>query len=540
MSKAMAGLAAGGAVAGFAALAAGIGASVKAAASFEQSLNNVQAATGATAESMAAMRVEALAIGRDTSKSASDAVAAMGELTKSGVSVQDAVGGVARTVVQLSEATGSSVSNMATLLSDTLNVFQVGAGGAAAAADTLTKAAGASSISIDDMALSLSAGGLVAKNAGLDVTEFATAIGIMGNQGLKASDAGTSLKAMIAGLTPSTKEAKAAFQELGIQVFDAEGKFRAFPEILGSLEQAFSGLTEEQRAQKAELIFGSDGIRAFSALIPPLNAGLGGATEQWNKFGTAMQSAPSLAEQAAQRLKGFQGQIEILKGTLETIAIEIGSAFLPALTKMTATLGAELPGAFEKAKSSIEDLRAAFDDLAGGDLGEGLTGLGTKLKEAFADLGPSVTEGLSEIRTAFNEAFSGVLDEIGPTIDAIIDHVTRIVDAIRENWDQIQPIVEPIWDAIVDLVQLALDNISNAIQLVMNIIQGDWQGAWDNIKTITSNDWDAIGVIVQLGADAIPAILELSWSAFDAIVTGRVGWTTDGDSSGARRHPRTD
>ncbi len=341
---------------GVVALAAGIGGAVKVAADFQQSLANVGAATGATSEQMAAMRKEALSIGADTSKGAGEAVEAMGELTKSGISVQDVVGGVGRTVVQLSEATGSSVSSMATLMSDSLNVFKIDAADAGYAANILAQAAGASSIDINDMAQSLASGGLVAKNAGLSIDDFATAIGIMGNQGLKGSDAGTSLKSVIAGLTPTSKDAKKAFANLGIEVFDSAGKFKAFPDILASLSTAFSGLTEEQRASTAELLFGSDGIRAFNALVPDTSKGLADATTQFDSFQTAMAGAPSVAEQSKARLATLGGTIETLKGTLETIAITVGSAFLPIITSAVAWLGERLPGAFAAVQAKAAEV----------------------------------------------------------------------------------------------------------------------------------------------------------------------------------------
>ena len=78
---------------GVLALAGGFAASVSKAADFEQSLANVSSVTGATKDELAALRQEALNVGRDTSKSASESVTAFGELLKSGMSVQDVIGG---------------------------------------------------------------------------------------------------------------------------------------------------------------------------------------------------------------------------------------------------------------------------------------------------------------------------------------------------------------------------------------------------------------------------------------------------------------
>jgi TP901 family phage tail tape measure protein len=320
------------------ALTTAIAGTIGKAMEFQSTLAAIGASTNATKAQMAAMREEALRIGADTSKSASEAAAAMGELARSGISVEDVVGGVARTVVQLSEATGSSVSNMATLISDSLNVFKLGAGDAAGTADTLAKAANASSIDIDQMARSMSAGGLAAASAGLSVDEFATAVGLLGNAGLKASDAGTSLKAFISGLTPSSKEAKAAMDQLGFSAFDAAGKFLPFPQILQNLSAAFAGLTQEQRVTTAELLFGSDGIRAFTALMDAQTKSVMTGTTGWQDFQTQMSAANGVAEMSAARQETLAGKMDALSGSIETLGIKIGEQALPQLALLVDAL----------------------------------------------------------------------------------------------------------------------------------------------------------------------------------------------------------
>lgn len=429
--------------------AAGLAGAVKTAADFQQSLADVGAATGATEAQMKSMRAEALKIGADTSKSASEAVLAMSDLVKSGVSVEDTVGGVARTVVQLSEATGSSVSGMATLMSDSLNVFNLEASESANVANTLSRAAGASSIDINDMAQSLASGGLVAKNAGLSIDDFATSIAILGNQGLKGSDAGTSLKAVIAGLTPTTDKAKAAFQNLGIEVFDAQGNFKAFPDVLANLSQAFSGLTQEQRASTAELLFGSDGIRAFNALVPDTASGLQSATQQWENMTEAQRQQATVAEQSARRLATFKGQIEALKGTLETIAIEIGSAFLPGLTRMTTFLATNLPQAFAAAQAAFAAFRTM---LSGGGTGEMTNLLSTflppdmaaKVAAAMQAIVSAVQAAIPQIVAAFQNlgpialvALQGIMTAIQPLIPII----TTFGSLVAQHFGTIGPII---------------------------------------------------------------------------------------------------
>lgn len=297
------------------------------AADFEQALANTRAATGATATQMAKMRQEAMGIGKDTSKSASEAAAAMGELVKAGVPVETVINGAARSVVQLAEATGSDVTEMAILTSNALNTFKASGIDAAGVANLVAKAANASAISTTDIGFALQMVGPVAAQAGLGMEDFATAVGILGNNALRGSDAGTSLKTMLMRLTAPSKEATKELRNLGVSVFDSQGKTRDFRDILGQLERSLAGASEQQKAATLSTIFGADAIRAANILI-------GEGVSGWDAFKASMAGAPSIADQARDRLNTLQGQLEMLRGTMDTLAIDIGTALLPALTSI--------------------------------------------------------------------------------------------------------------------------------------------------------------------------------------------------------------
>lgn len=232
-----------GALAGAAAiggLTAAVKGAVDTAANFQQALADVGASTNATAAEMAAMKAEALGIGKDTSKSAGEAVEAMGELARAGMNIETVVGGAARSVVQFAEATKTSTKDSATILSNTLNTFKKDGLSAAEAANLIAKAVNASSIETHDYATALQAVGPVAAQAGLSAQDFATAIALMGNNALKGSDAGTSLKTMLMRLTAPGEDAKEAMQRFGIEVYDAEGRVKPFRDILSQLQTSFA------------------------------------------------------------------------------------------------------------------------------------------------------------------------------------------------------------------------------------------------------------------------------------------------------------
>lgn len=453
--------------------AVGIGVvSGKLAADFEQSLANTAAATGATKDQLADLRREALAIGKDTSKSASESAEAMGELVKAGLSIETVVNGAARAVVQLAEATGSDVTDMAILVSNSLNTFQKDGLKAADVANIVAKAANASAIGTKDVSFALAAVGPVAAQAGLKMQDFATAIGILGNNALKGSDAGTSLKTMLMRLTAPTDEAKAIFAELGVNVFDAAGKTRGFRDILGDLQVAIKDSSEEQKAATLTTLFGSDAIRAANIL---LDAGV----EGWDAFNASMGAAPDVAAQSAARLATLNGRIESLKGTLETVGILLGEKLLPPLTSLAEAATAGI--------SYLLDADWSRLSFAFGIIAQNAQAMANAILPMFGDsadsIGPAIVDTVNEGALALAH-LSGVvrdvfLQQIMPTVTRAVATIQRIFNgdwsAAFTEW--VAPVVENLGNGLADLYQNILEGLGGTLVKVVNTL-ADWTGAF--------------------------------------------------------------
>lgn len=323
----------------FNSLSAAIGAAGGAAVNFEQAMSGVKAVSGATAPEMKSLSGLALKLGKDTSFSASQAAEGIGELVKGGVSVADIMGGAATAALNLAAAGGVSMGEAATIAANAMSQFNLRGSAMEHVADLVAGAANASTISVSDFNLSLAAVGAVANLAGQSFDSTATAITVLGSAGIKGSDAGTSLKAVLNNLIPTTDTAKNKMRELGLitadganQFINAQGGMKSMGEIAEILQTQTAGLTESQRLLALELIFGSDGMRAAGILAKE-----GG--EGFEAMGAAMLAAGGAATIARERLNNTAGDIEQLKGSLETLAIvllgQIAPAFRPAIQAAT-------------------------------------------------------------------------------------------------------------------------------------------------------------------------------------------------------------
>lgn len=471
----MAGIATAATAAGAALATASVAAgavAVKTAADFEQSLANTAAATGATKDQLASLRTEALAIGKDTSKSASESAEAMGELVRAGLSIEQVANGAARAVVQLAEATGSDVTDMAVLVSNSLNTFQKDGLKAAQVADIVAKAANASAIGTKDVSFALAAVGPVAAQAGLSMQDFATAVGILGNNALKGSDAGTSLKTMLMRLTAPTDEAKAILDRLNVSVFDAAGKTRGFRDILGDLQKSLAGASEEQKAATLTTLFGSDAIRAANIL-------LGEGVEGWDAFTKTMADAPSVAEQSATRLNTLNGTIEQVKGTIETMAILIGERFLPTVRSIA---DASLKGLGFLLEADWSRMSFAFGIIA-----QNASAMMNAILPIFGDapsaLGPAIVGTVNEGALALAH-FSGVvrdvfLQQVLPFITKAVTTVQKIFsgDWVQAYTDWIKPVQASMGNNLADIYQTVLGWLGKTLVTIIDQM-GEWAGAY--------------------------------------------------------------
>lgn len=213
---------------------------IKTAADFEENMNIMKAVSGATAEQMKLLEAQALKLGADTSFSASEAAQGMLELSKAGLSVNDTMQAIPG-VLDLAAAGGLGVGQAAEIASNALNTFHLPASKASAVANLFAAAANASSIEVTDMAQSMAQAGAVAASYGQSIETASTAIAIMGNNGLKGSDAGTSLKTMLSRLAAPTEESAALMKQLGVNVYDASGKMRPLNEIMVDLQKGLHG-----------------------------------------------------------------------------------------------------------------------------------------------------------------------------------------------------------------------------------------------------------------------------------------------------------
>lgn len=357
------------------------GYAVKAAADFDKSMSAVSAATHASQGDLEQLRAAALQAGKDTAFSATEAADGITELSKAGVSTADVLNGGLKGALSLAAAGQISVGEAAETAASAMTQFKLKGDQIPHVADLLAAGAGKAQGSVHDMGAALNQSGLVAAQFGLSIEDTTGALAEFASAGLLGSDAGTSLKTMLLAIANPSKQTRDLMDSLGISFYDASGKFIGLSGVAQVLQTRMKGLTDAQRQQALGQIFGNDAIRAASILYTDGAAG----ADKWKK---AVNDSGFAADTAAKLTDNLAGDIERLKGSVETLAIEAGGGGSSGLRVLAQALNAVVNGLVELPPVVSE----------GGVVLVGLAGTALLLGSGWVKLRSSTTRMLTELR----------------------------------------------------------------------------------------------------------------------------------------------
>lgn len=495
---------------GAGALAAGV-ASVKMAGDYEQGLNIFKSVSGATAQQMAMVAAKARELGQDASLpgvSARDAANAMTELSKAGLSVNDTLA-ASKGVMSLAKAGQIDVADAATIAAQALNAFKLKGSDAGKVADVLANGANASATDIRGLSLGLQQSAAVASQFGVSLEDTVTTLGLFANRGMQGSDAGTSLKTMLISLANPSKKAANLMHELGINAYDASGKFVGMRQLAQNLQNGLKGLSEEQKQQALATIFGTDAFRAAAFLADSAGKSYDDMSKAVGRSGAAMDLAKA-------QNSGFKGALDNLKSTLETVGTDIGMKILPPLTKMIKQLADS--GAIEAFGNVLSALLPVISMVAGAFAALKLAPFINWIIQLIKYVGQagSVFKALSAAMST--NPVGLILTAIGLLIPLLIQlegqfHIfSNAVEWIKNAWNGMVEWFTGIFTGIGQ----ALSNVWQAITTAFNNVTAFLQNWGPTILAIMFWPFSLLIGLVITFKDQIMAVLNALWGGISA------------------------
>lgn len=283
---------------------------------FSATMSEVQAISGATAEELQQLEDAARLYGSTTRFSATEAAEALKYMALAGWDVQTSLEALPG-ILDLAAASGLSLASASDMVTDYLSAFGLEASQAAYMADVLTFAQGNSNTSAQQLgeAWRNSAANLHA--AGQDMETVTSILEAMANQGLKGSEAGNALAAMMRDITDKMEDGKIKIGETSIAVQDQEGNFRDLTDILTDVEKAVDGMGTAQSAAALQSTFSARSLKGVNLV---LNEGM----DKISGYENALRSSQGAAKDAASTMNNnLSGDVKNLNSALDELKLKI-------------------------------------------------------------------------------------------------------------------------------------------------------------------------------------------------------------------------
>ncbi len=314
-------------------------------AEYEAAISNVAAISGAMSEEVEMLQAKAEEMGATTKFTAAESAEAMGYMAMAGWKVNDMVSGLDG-IMDLSAASGENLASVSDIVTDALTAFGLTAGDSAHFADVLAAASSNANTNVAMMGETFKYAAPIAGALGFSIEDTAEAIGLMANSGIKASQAGTSLRTILTNMShditifgDAFKSAENAEGKYIVTTTNADGSMRDLSEILSELREGWNKLTEAEQAANAanETIAGKNAMSGFLALMNSAPADI-------EKLSTAIENADGAAQgMASTMLDNLQGDKTLLDSAVDGMKIAVSKELNPALRDLVQYATSQIP-----------------------------------------------------------------------------------------------------------------------------------------------------------------------------------------------------
>jgi len=480
--------------------------------SFDASMSNVyglMSSLDLTESQMEALRETAREMGATTKFSASEAADAMGYMALAGWNDQQVIAGLPG-VLNLAAAANMDLAKASDIVTDTMTPFGMAAEEAARAADVFAYAQANSNTTVEGLGEAMKYAAPTADAFGMTLEDTAAAMGVLANAGIKGSQGGTTLNAMLRDMKNNAEDGKLAIGDMSVALTNSDGSYRSYAEIIRDISTATQGMTESERDAALMAIFGDESIKGVLATLKQGPDALDAMTAGMYAAGGA---ASDMAGIMGDNLKGDLAE---MSSGLEEMGIAL-SDFLTPVIRGGVQWITDLIGSFNGLAQPVKDAIFQFGSVAaaigpvllvGGKLVTFLSTLtsplglvagglalayehSSTLQGAVATLG----EGFSSFFTAL-EGGSGILEALKTGLTTMIGE--EAVASIGTFLTNVQSGVE--------LIGSAFGTITSGIgEFIGSLIDGEGLvGAWNSATaTISAFDWAGLGQTMLTGVTGV-------------------------------------
>ncbi len=293
---------------------------------FDASMSNVyglMSSLNLSQAQMDALRDTAREMGATTKFSASEAADAMGYMALAGWDDAQVIAGIPG-VLNLAAAANMDLAKASDIVTDTMTPFGMAAERAGEAADVFAYAQANSNTTVEALGEAMKYAAPTADAFGMTLQDTAAAMGVLANAGIKGSQGGTTLNAMLRDMKNNAKNGAIAIGKTKVALTNADGSYRSYAAIIRDIDKATSSMTASQRDAALGAIFGDESLKGILATLKQGPDALDAMTEGMYACGGAA------ADMAATMGDNLKGDLAILESGAQDMAIALSDWLMPA------------------------------------------------------------------------------------------------------------------------------------------------------------------------------------------------------------------
>jgi TP901 family phage tail tape measure protein len=429
----------------------------------------------------------------------------------------------------LAEATGRPLASTVSSLASVMQAYGIPVKDAASASDLLYNVSRSLNMPIDSVAsavdkLHTKLGPLAPSlnDVGTLLLDLATH-GVSGSRGLLAVNTGMTT------LLGGSKATDAELKTLGLNVFDANGKFVGMASVIGQLTPKLATMTEAQRLAAEKALFGSGAAKTLDATIM---AGLPG----WDKAAIAADKTGTAQAGAAKATDNFAGMWDRLKTRVIDWATALGMQLMPVVTTVFGFLVNTGIPALGTLVGWVTDVINIFGGLGpvllvvAGALGAWIAatlvmkgiGFATFIIEYItqAGLAAGVTGVWASVQAILNAALLANpigaiiigLVALAAVILLVVTHFSLVESVAKTVWSAVLSVVMSVWNAIKGVVLPILAVIEAAISVAFNVIKAVFTTVLPVILAVVQVWWTVVSTIFKVYLAIIIGVLQVAFS----------------------------
>ena len=457
-----------------------ISTTIEVGASFDASMSQVSAVSGATGDDLEALREKAKEMGASTKFTASETADAFNYMAMAGWKTEDMLNGIDG-ILNLAAASGADLATTSDIVTDALTAMGYSAGDAGRLADVMAAASSNANTNVEMMGGTFKYVAPVVGALGYTMEDTAVAIGLMANSGIKAEQAGTALRSILTRLATDAGASSKSLgalgtltEKLGVEFYNTDGTTRSLNDVLTDARAAWQGLSEEQQTSYGKIIAGQEAMSGWLAIM---NA----APSDVDKLTEAVENSNGAAEKMATIMQdNLSGDLIKLGSQFEGVQIAIYEKFEPALRAGVDVLEKLLDAVNFVVEHSTE-FTAALTAMA--------TAIGAYL--AYTTALKVMTEGWEALTivTKAQAAAQTILNAVmsANPIGLIIAAISALVAAFLYLWNNSEEF-RNFWIAIWEDIQTALAPVIEFIKGLFAIVSE----VFTNIIEFFKNNWQNI------------------------------------------------